>query len=378
VTPILVLERAHARDVAGPRGRARGVLGGVSLALGAGVHAFLGAPADGTLALADLVVGARAPLRGKVTVTGRDPARAAFVRARIGALGAEPRLPTAPTVRASVRLAMRARGESGDLFDAVLDPLGLSHLQARAPRSLTFAEQRAVELALALSTPAPVLLALHEPLCDVALPSLDALHLRLREAAAAGACVLVTTSSPADARALSDHVLVLQKGLVVREARDGAGLVSGDGITLTAWVRSGARELCAALALRPEVRAVSWRESGAQTGDPEGGSAPTSPGEPSVLEVSGDHAEACALALIDVALATGAEIEAMTEAAPTLGDVRVTTEMLWKALRAHPAPAPPPAPPPATPEAALAPAAPVDPVAVGAPAAPPPEPGAEP
>jgi ABC-2 type transport system ATP-binding protein len=326
--PIVVLERVHARDAAGPTGLSRGALAGVSLELGAGVHAALGTPEDGTLALAAVIAGARAPLRGKVTVTGRDPARVAFVRARIGALGAEPRLPPAPTVREAVRLAMRARGETGDRFDGVLDPLGLSPLQARNPRSLSFAEQRAVELALALSTPAPVLLALHEPLADVALPRIEALQLRLREAAASGACVLVTTSSPADARSLADRVLVLHRGIVAREARGGGGLVLDEGISLQVWVRAGARALAAALGEHPEVRAVSWRES------PEG----------ALVEVSGDRAETCALALADAALAAGVEIEAMVESAPTLGDVRAATELLWKTVKAKPAPVATPAP----------------------------------
>ena len=339
--PILVLERAFGRDAAGPAGLARGSLAGVSFDLGPGLHAVLGTPEDGSLALADLITGARAPLRGRVTVTGRDPARTAFVRARIGALAAEPRLPPAPTVRDTVRLAMRARGETGDRFDAVLDPLGLSPLQARDPRSLSFAEQRAVELALALSTPAPVLLALHEPLTDVALPRLEALQLRLREAAASGACVLITTSSPADARALADRVLVLHRGIVAREARGGGGLVLDEGITLKAWVHTGARALAQALGDHPEVRAVSWRES------PDG----------ALVEVSGDRAESCALALTDAALAAGAEIDAMIESSPALGDVRAATETLWKMMKAKPA-ATPPAPPAPAPPAEVAPQAP--------------------
>src|SRR5262249_15926629 len=159
-----------------------------------GLHAVLGTPEDGSLALADLITGARAPLRGRVTVTGRDPARTAYVRARNGALGADPRLPPAPTGRHVVRLAMRAPGGAGGRFDGVVGRLGPPPLQARDPPSLSFAEQRAVELALALSTPAPVLLALHEPLADMALPKLEALQLRLREAAASGACVVITTS----------------------------------------------------------------------------------------------------------------------------------------------------------------------------------------
>jgi ABC-2 type transport system ATP-binding protein len=336
----------YARDAAGPLGRARGALSGVTLALGRGVHAFLGAPEDGVLALAELLTGARSPLRGRVTVTGRDPARTPFLRARIGALAAEPRLPAAPTVRGAVRLAMRARGETGERCDDVLDALGLSRLGAREPHSLAFAERRAVELALALSTPAPVLLALHEPLVDLALPRLELLSVRLREAAAAGACVVLTTSSPADARTLADHVLVLHKGLVAREARleNGharAGLMLDEGITLRVLVRSGARQLAAALCARPEVRAVSWQEAADSF---------------ALIELRGDHAEPCALALIEAALTAGVEIEALSEGAPALGEVRNATETLWTMMRDHaraPTPDPrttaSPSPPPATP-----------------------------
>jgi energy-coupling factor transporter ATP-binding protein EcfA2 len=224
-----------------------------------------------------------------------------------------------------VRIAMQARGESGDRFDAVLDPLGLSSLQARAPRSLAFAEQRAVELALALSTPAPFLLALHEPLSDVALPRLDLLPMRLREAASAGACVVITTSSPADARALAEHVLVLDKGVVAREATGGGGLVLGDRTTLRAWVRGAepARELCAALAQRPEIRAVSLRLP--DDGKPNG--------EVGVVELRGDTAVACASALLEATVATGVEIEAIVEQAPSLGEVRASTEGFWKMMQ---------------------------------------------
>jgi ABC-2 type transport system ATP-binding protein len=350
VSHVVELARVHARDAAGPEGRPRGSLSGLSLALGAGVHAFLGAPEDGTLALAEVISGARAPLRGTVSVVGRNPAAAPSLRARIGALGAEPRLPPASTVRAAVRLALRARGETGDRFDAVLDPLGLSPLQARDPRSLSFAELRAVELAIALSTPAPRVLALHEPLADVAMPRLDLLPLRLREAAGAGCAVLITTSSPADARALADHVLVLHRGLVAREARGGGGLTLGAGVTLRAWVRAtdrdGARALAAALAVRPEVRAVSWHESAVV--DDGGLPPPKPPGEPLLVSLSGDDAEPCALALAECVLESGAEIEALTEDAPTLGDVRASTEALWRSMASRPA-APPPAPPPPAP-----------------------------
>lgn len=371
--PLLELERAHARDAAGPAGRSRGGLAGASIALGPGVHAFLGTPEDGTLALVNLVTGARAPLRGRVLVTGKDPARASSLRARVGALLPEPRLPDAPTVRDAVRLAMRARGETGDRFDAVLDPFGLSRLQARDPRSLSFGEGRAVELALALSTPAPLLFVLHEPLVDIALPRLELLPLRLREAAHAGACVLVTTSSPADARSLANHVLVLHRGLIAREVRGGVGLGLEGGIALHAFLRfshdggprgDGFRQFAAALSRCPEIRALSWSET---------------PGEPFRVDLRGDDAEVCALAVIDACLAAGVELEAMFDDTPALGEVHAATETLWK-MRARPAPAAPPAPRPPAPaepsrDATLPPEGPVVPAPAPLPEvpAPPPE-----
>jgi hypothetical protein len=137
-----------------------------------------------------------------------------------------------------------------------------------------------------------------------------------------------------DARALADHGLVLHKGVIAREATGGVGVAPGPGTLFARVHGDGARELCAKIALSPEVRAVSFRHM---------------PGEPAFLELGGGSTEACALALIDAAIATGVEIEAIGEAAPTLGQVRASTEALWQSLRprAPVAPPLPPAPPPA-------------------------------
>ena len=177
----------HARDAAAPGGKARGSITETTALLGAGVHAFLGAPEDGLIALVDVLSGQRRPTRGQVRVVGVDPASTPSIRARIGALGPDPRLPPAPTVGDAVRLALQARGERVPRIDAVLDPFGLGALHARPPRTLSFAEARAVELALALTTPAPLLLVLYEPLADVALPAPERVRLLLRDLARAGA-----------------------------------------------------------------------------------------------------------------------------------------------------------------------------------------------
>ncbi|MFO0755156.1 MAG: ABC transporter ATP-binding protein [Byssovorax sp.] len=363
--PLLLLDRVQARDASGPGGRARGLITAMSAQLGAGAHAFLGAPEDGTIALHEVLSGARSPSRGAARVVGVDPARTPSIRARIGALGPEPRLPPAPTVGDAVRLVLQARGEQGHRIDAVLDPFGLGALHARPLRSLSFAEARAVELSLALTTPAPLLIVLHEPFADLALPEPARAEAALADLARAGACVVVTTASPADARRLAARVFVLHQGLVVREATgDDNRFTLGDA-RLRAFVApgpDGVRALAARLSAHPEIRALSWEDAPA-----------AAPGL-AVLDLRGESVEACSGALIDAAIEAGAAIEAFAPAAPDLGEVRAATDTLvrmrWAALRssaARPAPAAPPAPPPVAPAAPAPPAA--DPAPPAAPSA---------
>jgi len=327
LSPVLVLDRLHARDFDGPKRRARGRLHGIDLSLTAGVHVVLGAPEDGTLALTETVSGARRPLRGRVLVRGREPSRSSAIRARIGALTPMPELPPAATVAELVRIALRARGERDDRFDAILDPYGLSGLHARAPASLSHAEARAVELALALSTPAPVLLVLHEPLAEVAIAHLGVVRERIAELPRMGTCVLVVTSSPADARALADRIYVLSHGVLVRAAEgNGSGLVSAHGGELCAWLRDpeagspGVRELAAALADRREIAAVSWDEG--QAGAPA-----------ATVRVRGADLDACAVALADAAVQAGVIVDAIACTVPALTQVRAASDLAMRSLR---------------------------------------------
>jgi ABC-2 type transport system ATP-binding protein len=360
----VVLAQVHARDAAGPNGRARGAITALTLALEPGLHTFLGAPEDGALALFDTLSGARPPLKGKITVAGHAPFSTASVRARLGALGPEPRLPPAPTVGGAIRLALAARGERELHVDAVLAPLGLAALHARRPGSLSFAEARAVELALALTTPAPLLIVLHEPLADVAVAQLAAVPRRLRELAAAGACVVAITSSPADARALEGRILVLHRGFLVREAGGGGAGLALDEAEITAWVRDvpgepGVRELAAALTRRPGIHRVTW-DDGARAGAPVraldseslAGAGPSRAGRagPALVRVRGDSAEACAEALLDAAVESAVTLDAIAPTSPDLAAVRAATDTLLRmrasaprasiALTSTPLPAP--------------------------------------
>ena len=73
-TPIGQLDRVHARDDGGRGGKPRGRITGVSVALDAGVWAFVGAIEDGTLALAQVCAGRRRPRSGRLRIGNRRPA----------------------------------------------------------------------------------------------------------------------------------------------------------------------------------------------------------------------------------------------------------------------------------------------------------------
>ncbi|WP_437717540.1 ABC transporter ATP-binding protein [Sorangium sp. So ce448] len=336
--PVVVLEGVRARDGAGEEGRPRGGLSGLSLALGPGVHAVLGAPEDGTLALAEVLAGRAAPLAGRVLVAGRDPCRSAATRAQIGVLAATPELPDGASVASFMSVALRARGAPASGAAALLEPLGVAPLLARSTASLSFSEARAVELSLALGVPRPLLLCLVEPFADVAVPSPEPVRERLRAIAAAGACVVLVTSSTADASALADRIHVLDRGVIAR-TEPGAGdrLAAAPGAALPGAGRPeveihvlvherapgapGARALAAALASAPAVRAGAWEQGPAEAS--------------STLRIRAADREAAALAILDAAAREDVTLIAISSPPPSMHDVRAATALHLAAVRSR-------------------------------------------
>ncbi|WP_437320007.1 ABC transporter ATP-binding protein [Sorangium sp. So ce385] len=363
--PIAALEGVRARDSAGEAGRPRGSLFGAAAALGPGVHAVLGAPEDGTLALAEVLAGRAAPLAGRVLVGGREPYRSAATRARIGVLSIAPELPDGASVASCMAVALRARGGPASSAAALLDALGVAPLLARRRASLSFAEARAIELALALGVPQPLLLCLVEPFADVAVPSPAPVRERLRALAAGGACVVLITSSAVDARALADRIHVLDRGVIARtEPGDGDHLAgapspaapgaAGPELELHVLVHErapgapGARALAAALARSPAVRASAWEPGPAEAS--------------STLRIRAADRDAAALALVDAAAQEDVALIAISSPAPSLHDVRAATALHLAAVRprrpfgapAGDGAAPPPGAPPQGPVAVAA------------------------
>ncbi|MFO0593207.1 MAG: hypothetical protein U0441_37030, partial [Polyangiaceae bacterium] len=272
--------------------------------------------------------GARPAMRGVVLVHSENPWQSPAIRSVTGALLASPDLPEARTVRAAVETSLVAMGRPASEAPAVLDAVGIAPLAGRSTRSLSFAESRAVELAVALHTArslakrsAPPVLILHEPCAEVAVPSIArVLDEALAELRRAEACVVIATSSPADARRLGDTLWILQRGAVLRrESGDGRTLALGD-VEIAAWVGVEAsgplRALAATVSAHPAVRAAYWEDPGAGTG------------RAAVLRVRGADRDACALAILDAAASAGVAIEAITTSNPDLAAVR-SASIAW-------------------------------------------------
>ncbi len=160
-----------------------------------GVHVLLGNDKDGPPALMYLLAGLRRPRSGQVLVGELPPYDHPEIRRRIGSLlPAEPD-PLAARVEDAMLTAfgLRQPGRERELLKNCLSQFALlSELVTRSVEQLSRSERRAVSLALALSVEAPVLLALHSPLSDVALPQ-EQVRALIRERAEH--CPVVLSSS---------------------------------------------------------------------------------------------------------------------------------------------------------------------------------------
>jgi ABC-2 type transport system ATP-binding protein len=287
---------------------------GADLVRARGITAILGAPEDGLVALFDAITGRVAPERGTVRVAGHEPFEVPTTRARVGALRPHPDAWPRGSVVAWLELATSAWPKAPSPKE-VLVGLALDALAARSVDSLSTGELRAIELALALATPDPAVIALYEPTFEIAGVDLASLEVRLAELAQT-AVVVIFTSSARDARR-HDDLLVLHRGVLgQRSSGLHEGLVSGVAVASTIAVAEGARALAAALAAHAEVHAIDANLE------------PAVPGSVASLVVTGADPDRLALAVADAVAATGAVVLSVEHAAPTLQAVRATSDAL--------------------------------------------------
>jgi len=193
---------------------------GLDLELAGGEIALLlgpnGAGKSTTLAA---MAGAVLPSRGTIAVDGEDLATAPRrARAKVGFADQPPALYEFFTVEEHVGFIAEARGAEPASGAAVLDKLGLAKIAKRPCRELSFGMRQRVGLAAALVGPVKLVL-LDETLNGLDPHASRAARSTLREAADAGAAILMSTHLLGVAERLCDRILVMDKGKLVADKR---------------------------------------------------------------------------------------------------------------------------------------------------------------
>lgn len=210
---------------------ATAVLRGVDLDVRAGErHALIGPNGAGKSTLFSLIAGERRASAGRIVLHGEDVTRLASpVRARRGlarsfqTTSVFARLTVRENLRCAVLASLRGgagfaarwfgSARVGARVDELLDALGLAHAAQREAATLGYAEQRALDLGLALAGDAPTLL-LDEP--TAGMNRAEATHaVDLIRATTAGKTVLLIEHDMDAVFGLADRVSVLVQGRVI-------------------------------------------------------------------------------------------------------------------------------------------------------------------
>jgi ABC-2 type transport system ATP-binding protein len=191
------------------------VLSGLDLSIRAGeVTALLGPNGAGKSTTVGLLVGRLQPDAGEVRLYGLSPDRPA-TRGRLGVMLQAAGLPDVMTVGEMVMLQSGYYRDPRPMGET-LALAGLSDLLQRRCGTLSGGQARRVQYALAICG-RPDLLVLDEPTAAMDRASARALWATVRDAAADGAAVLMTTHDLAEADALADRVVVMNAGRIVAD-----------------------------------------------------------------------------------------------------------------------------------------------------------------
>jgi ABC-2 type transport system ATP-binding protein len=188
---------------------------------------LLGANGAGKTTAVRALLGLIKPSAGRVEVFGEDP-RDARARTRLGAMLQIARVPETLRVREHIHLFSSYYPNPLPL-PQVIEAAGLQGLERRKFGELSGGQQKRVLFALAICGN-PDLLILDEPTVGLDVEARRGLWKQIRAFVAGGRSVLLTTHYLAEAEALADRVVVIHRGVVVKEGspRD----IKGDAATL--------------------------------------------------------------------------------------------------------------------------------------------------
>jgi ABC-2 type transport system ATP-binding protein len=187
----------------------------VTAAIGPGITALLGPNGAGKSTLLRMALGLIRPSQGEVRILGRDPWNNPSLLRRVGYVGAGAppwsHLPAAEVVARGARLSGLAPEKAPAAAAEALRSVGLDAADTRPVSSYSHGMQQRVKFALA-TVHAPTLLVLDEPLLGTDPIVRQVLLSRMRELAAGGATLLLSTHVLSDVESLTDRILLLHHG----------------------------------------------------------------------------------------------------------------------------------------------------------------------
>lgn len=211
--PVLQLESVTRRRAGRP------VVSDLSLSLEAGqVLGLLGVNGAGKSTTLAMVAGALRPDRGSIRIQGQDfLEHPELARQALGWLPEAAPLWPELTVREHLDAHGRLRGLTGRRLDearnGVLERLELNNLSRRLAGVLSQGQKQRLGLACALLH-RPALLVLDEPANALDPVQVVALRTLLRELAAAGTAVILSTHQLTEVTAVCDRVAILHEGVL--------------------------------------------------------------------------------------------------------------------------------------------------------------------
>jgi ABC-2 type transport system ATP-binding protein len=181
------------------------------------VFAFLGPNGAGKTTTVEILEGYRKRSAGEVSVLGEDPARAPRAwRGRIGIVLQDNKLDQYLTVRESLEL-YAGYYASPRPVDEVIDLVGLADKAEERTKKLSGGQQRRLDVALGIIG-RPELLFLDEPTTGFDPKARREFWDVVRDLAAAGTTILLTTHYLDEAEALADRVGVIVRGRLIEVA----------------------------------------------------------------------------------------------------------------------------------------------------------------
>jgi ABC-2 type transport system ATP-binding protein len=208
------------------------------------IYGLLGPNGAGKTTTLRTLLGLSTPDRGTVELLGGPPDDAP--RARVGFVPEQRALPESGKVRELLVFFARMRGHdpkgAAQRADAWVERMELGEKAGERIKTLSNGQQQKVQIALAMMCD-PDVVVLDEPLTGLDPTHQELVFRAVRDAAARGATVLLSTHRLREAQVILDHVFLLARGTkrvdqplqeALEEAFDGTWRVRATGDT--AWV----------------------------------------------------------------------------------------------------------------------------------------------